>query len=410
MFSGSVKIVVPVFICFSIDIIKQGGGGMDSFDKSSNKEVLGFIDQWKNHPMSIPIIVLLVTSTFMLILIQGAINKDTITIAIIFCIFSITLLLAVIFVLVKHKFVFYNATELIISEVDRQLKSIQESLANVEIGYGMAFDQLRALPLNADVITHIKNFELLASIVKTIGYRLNINDLTKKALAKYYFRCHEYKKALSWNDQVVDKKDSEYNFIKGLLLWKLDNNNESRKAFDQSEHPNSVYYKYLTYLSARNIKREELDLFIQEAKNENGQLFTNFFSQLHISSAYRKKAFLFSKDDELIDENLIRSALRNTERLFPIDTSGYAHFNAACYLSIIGYYKIEISSERPYDKDKYCTTIIDYLSKALKRNGVFVKLAAHDNDFEWVKSVNGDKFSALIGLNCKRCSGPRKKN
>ncbi len=106
---------------------------MKSLDKTANKEALGFIEQWKNHPMSIPIIVLLVTSTFMLILIQGGIEKNEVAIAIIFCFFNFVLLSLVIYVLIKHKFVFYNATELVISEVERQLVHIQESLADVEI-------------------------------------------------------------------------------------------------------------------------------------------------------------------------------------------------------------------------------------------------------------------------------------
>ena len=383
---------------------------MNSLNESSNKEGLGFIEQWKNHPMSIPIIVLLATSTFMLILIQGTINTEKIIIAFIFCAFSILLLSIVTYVLTQHKFVFYNATELVISEVKRQLENIQESLADVEIGYGNAFDQFRAPPLDENVITNIKNFEFLMSILKQMDYNLKINDPTKKALAKYYFRCHEYKKALSWNDQVDTKQDSEYNFIRGLLLWKLHDNNESRKAFDQSEHPNSTYYKHLTYISGKNIKKKELDYFIEEVKKEDGPLFTDFFSQLNIGIAYRKKAELFPKDGELIDKDLIACALKNAERLFPLDTDGYAHFNAACYLSVMGKYKIDISSERQYDKDIYCNTIISYLSEVFKKNGVLVKYARKDSDFEWVKSVNGDKFFVIIGLNCKRCPGQNNKN
>lgn len=378
---------------------------MGSFDQSSNKEVLGFIDQWKNHPMSIPIIVLLVTSTFMLILIQGTITMEKITIAIIFCLFSFMLLLVVVFVLVKHKFVFYNATELVISEVDRQLRNIQESLADVDIGVGIAFDHLRAPPIGKDVINNIQNFELLSGIVKRIGYRLDINDLTKKALSKYYFRNREYKNALNWIEQVDDKNDSEYNFIKGLLLWQLGNNKESRKAFDQSVHPNSAYYKFLTYVAVKDIKKEDIELFIQEAKKEDGILFTNFFAQLHVSNAYRKKAFLFPKDGQLVDKNMIQCATKTAEQLFPKDKDGFSYYNAACYLSIMGNYEIDTSSEIPYDKDQYCDRIIKYLSKALEKNEIFIKLAAHDDDFKWIKSVCGDKFSAIIGLNCNRCTG-----
>ncbi len=361
------------------------------------------MEQWKNHPMSIPIIVLLVTSAFMFIIVQRGIDENTIIIGIVFCCFSFLLLLLVVIVLVKHKFVFYNATELIISEVKSQLSSIQDALGDVEIGYGMAFDHLRAPPISTEVTKTIQNFEQLSNLLKKIGYRLDVNNETKKALTKYYLRKTKYAKALGWVEQV-DKKDSECNFMRGLLLWKLGHEKESRKAFDQSVHPNSAYYKYLTYITGESVKREDLRLFIQEVRNEKGPLFTNFFAQLNIGTAYFKKAIEFPDNGQIVDAEMLRNALKNAERLLPRDSTGFAYFNAACYLSLMGKYEVDISPELVFNKEEYCNKIIDYLKNAIELNAISVKHSAIDDDLKWARSACGDRFTALVGKNCQRCN------
>jgi tetratricopeptide (TPR) repeat protein len=372
---------------------------------TNQKDINGFLDQWKRHPMSIPIIILLTNSSFLLILIQGNVNINKIYIALMSCIFNLIILLVVVVVLLWKKFVFYNATELVVTEVDKYIRNINDSLSDVEIGYGIAFDHLRAPPINNDVHTIIRNFELLTNILKNINYEFDGNDITKKSLAKYYFRTKNFKKALDWAEKVKDKKDSEYNFIKGLLLWNLKESEKAREYFTKSSHENAIYYKMLTYINRTNQNESDLNYFISEVSKTTSPLFSNFFAQLNLGTAYWQKATMFPSEGKVVDLVMLEKALANAERLMPRDTYGFAYYNAACYKSLLGKHYEATDSPETYDQRTCCDQVIQYLTKASNLGSFLVKHAVSDHDFEWIKEKCPSSFYEIIGANCRQCAG-----
>ena len=119
----------------------------------------------------------------------------------------------------------------------------------MDVGTGMAFDYLQAFPISKEIENSVKKFETLTNIINGVDYNPKISDATNKALSKYYFRHDKLDKALLWVEKTKDKSDSEFNFIKGLILWKKGDPIESRKYLSKSNHPKANYYNYLTYAS-----------------------------------------------------------------------------------------------------------------------------------------------------------------
>lgn len=372
---------------------------MENIEKTSMKDTSSFLEQWKKHPLSIPVLIILLNLSFLLVLVQGTLDEKKIEIAYIFSVFSLLIFLIIVAVLIWRKFVFYNVTELIILEVDRHIRDIQESLANIEIGIGVAFSDLQTAPLSNDVINNVRKFEMLSNLMKGIDYEFHLNDEANKALAKYYFRTSKIDKALAWIEMVKDKNDSEYNFIKGILLWKKGVSHESRECFSKSKHPKANYYKFVTYVCpfGSDLYKDGLNKFIDEASNENSPLYSDIHAQILLAVAHSRLSSSFPSDGSDIDIKSLQQALQIAEHIARIEKHPAAFFNAACYICRLGMANQELDQTRSYNESLYTTLALEYLEKAMSQDSALLECVVHDKDFEWLKEKAETKYYLLIG-------------
>jgi tetratricopeptide (TPR) repeat protein len=371
---------------------------MENLEKISTKEVSGFMEQWKKHPLSIPILIIVLNLTFFVILIQGTLDEKKIELAYMFCVSSTLIFLIVVVVLVWRKFVFYNATELIILEIERHIRTIQDNLSNVEIGTGAAFDDLQAAPISNEVINNVKRFETLLNLMNNIGYEPAVNDQTIKALAKYYYRDGKNDKALAWLDKAK-KTDSECNFIKGLVLWKKGAYEASRDCFGKSEHPRAKYYKFVTLVSAfgGNVSKNNLNEYIVEVSNEKSTLYSDIYAQQNLSVAYEKMALLFPPQGSSLDIGLMQKALQTAENIVRIHNHSFGYFNTSCFICILGANHADLDEERKFDETLYVNLALTNLEKAIAKNSKLLEYFIKDCDFEWLRKKAESECHRLIG-------------
>jgi tetratricopeptide (TPR) repeat protein len=362
-------------------------------------ETTGFLEQWKKHPLSIPVIIIILNLSFFLVLIQGNLDSNKIHLAYISSIFLLLMFLIVVCVLIWRKFVFYNITELIILEVNRHMRDIQNALANIEIGIGVAFDDLQALPISEEVVSSVRRFEILSSLMKNVDYEPETNDSTNKALAKYYFRYSKYDKALLWLEKIKNKNDSDFNFIKGLLMWKKGESKKSREYLTKSSHPKAKYYNYVTYVSTYggDLSKEGYDQFINEVSAINSSLHCDIYAQINLSVAYCRKALLFPPDGAEIDVESLQKALKISEHLIMIEDHPFAYFNAACFVSLLGKFSVALDDSRPYDEPEYKRIVLSHLERALEKKPSLLNNAICDSDFEWLRKKDEQGYFLLIG-------------
>jgi len=369
---------------------------MKTTENMPTREISGFMEQWKRHPLAVPIVIILITSAFLLILLQGQIDYYKLQIAYLFTIFTFGIFLIVIAVLICRKFVFYNLTELIILEVERNIQDIQDSLADIEIGYGMAFDHLRAPRINDELNELVRRFEILIKLLNNISYTPKTNDKSIKALAKYYFRKEKFKKGLDWIDKVSDKNDSESNFIKGLLLWSMKYHKNSREYFEKSIEQKAYYYKYVTYLKDNHNKLENINKYINEVTNVESPLYADCYAQVNLGNAYRFLADFPINDGD--DINYLQKALSTAQRLIILAEEPFAYYNAACYVCLLGKIKGKLDDKTEYDEKKYATMVIKYLNIAFSRHLPLLEQAVSDVDLEWIKQTDSQQeFYDVIG-------------
>jgi tetratricopeptide (TPR) repeat protein len=359
----------------------------------------GFLEQWKKHPLAIPVIIALLYFGFLLILIQGGVDARKIQLSWIAAAFSLLIFGIVVIVLRSQKFVFYNVTELVIAELNHNVSTIQEALANIQIGMGVAFDDIQAPPLSAEVTEIVKRFEVLTSVMERIGYVPELDDATKKALAKFYFRKSSFEKALKWIEKVKDKNDSDYNFIQGLTCWRRGDLTRSREFLSKSSHPRADYYKYVTYVSPYGgaVVKKQLDKFIDEISKETNPLYSDIYAQINLAVAHCRIAVNFSKEGTGIGVQSLQQALFITEHLIATRNHPFAYFNAACYISHLGGAKADLDHQRKYDKTNYTEWILKYLEKALAQKSNLVDNVISDRDLEWWRKEDESNYHCLVG-------------
>jgi tetratricopeptide (TPR) repeat protein len=372
---------------------------MENVEKVSTKEVSGFLEQWKSHPLSIPVIIILLNLSFLLVLIQGSLDEKKIQLAYIFSAFSTLIFVIVVLVLLRRKFVFYNVTNLIISEIERHIRTIQDTLADIEIGAGVAFDSIRAPQISDEVVNNVRRFEVLSTLMKSIDYEPSANDATIKALAKYYFRNNKIDKALAWLEKTKGKADSEYNFIRGLVLWKKGDSHECRECFSKSKHPKANYYKHLTYVNPHGgeLSKEGLEKYIQEVSKESSPLHSDTYARIILGAAHRAMSFHFPPKGTDIGIESLQSALRTEEHLIETEEHPFAYYNAACYICLLGKFKADLDTNRKYDEILYTSIALQYFEKAIIRNSKIFEYAASDKDFEWLREKAQNDYYRSIG-------------
>jgi|GEM_PF-5548271 len=117
---------------------------MSDEQKLPTAEVAGFMEYWKRHPLSTPIIIVTLYLSFLLILLQGGLKDNRLDVAYFtggFCLFIFIVVMAI---LVGKKSALYNSLDVIISEIEHCER--QDSLGKLQIGVGAAFEDLRLPP------------------------------------------------------------------------------------------------------------------------------------------------------------------------------------------------------------------------------------------------------------------------
>lgn len=370
---------------------------MNAQSESIEGSLVSIIRHWKNQPLVMPFLLVAVVFVFLLIIIQGHMEDAVkVHIAYAFLIFCLLALGITIWVLVRKRFALYNANEKLLQELYNKIHTVKESLQSTKISFGQAFEDISGKPVSQNVRDNVNNLHILADLLKDAGddYERHFDDGLKIYLAKYYYKLNQLERAFLWIEKVNNKDGDDYNFTRGVILYKMGQREKSREFFDKSSnYYMSKLHRYISFVRDSAPKKD-----LEEAINQmkpNNPLYSDVYAQMNYAFALYFLATHYPPEGKKID---IEKLLKNKEVLEQIIyNSGHwlAYYNEACVHSTLASVEYPGMTAKEY---KY--KIICNLRKALDKTPEWVdlmRLICADPDLDWFRENASTEYYDLIG-------------
>jgi len=411
-----------------------------SVDQLGSKNALEkFIEEWKKHPISLSIVVIVVNMAFTYL--YSVSKNDTITLLIIIStyVFSLAILAIIYYILYHKKNVLYSTAELINTEITKRRHILQENFTNIKIGelhepYEEEIEELclnlPTHPITQNLRTSVIIYEFLTHLQEDFGLDEESNILSDLALAKYFYKEKKYELSLKKINKAIsktnEKEDSdktgkedigenvnysnsvfkkyaispgEIEFCKGLILKKLERVDESYKYFkmaDEKSYEVAKCYLCTHHITSSKLNSGEIEKFIIKATKKCPSSISSKICLNRLSTAYYNKARLFSENNADFEDNIKKAVNIADETINKFD-SWAAYYNIACDLSMMANKNIYWKDKNLETKEDFKKSILEYLKKSFS---IKPELAIHTRkeiDLKWIKENYKDEFYSALG-------------
>ncbi len=381
------------------------------------KAVDQFFSSWSQHPLSVFILTVLITFSFLFMLLHDNASSHAMAITIGSYSFSLLVLGVISYLLVHRKGVLYNSLAVLSIQINERVDHLNEALEKINIEWVqepyVEYTEWLCPSSAKDPITDemrqvVRNFELLHHIKEDCGLQTPIEGKVKLKLAKFYYKENNFQRALMYlseinaSSEISDRNKhadrvfaAELHLCKGQIFRKLARPKEAANEFNIAKE----VYPFAGCLGCM-IKAESNDLnnlndlLIYTEKCASSSL-TEFCINKSSTAYYKKgKASGWQSADGATN---IREALNKAQEAIDKFDSCTAYYNRACDLSIMAEFNIPLHENMLFTQNDLKEQILSSLELAFAKRPALVVHSRNDQDLKWIKEKYPHEFYYTVG-------------